>query len=206
MANVQIKDITTTKTTFLGSEFMEGQESAGGTNSSFNFTFESLANYIHKFKVGFVDYNDLATATTAITHSGSGGYIKLTNDISGAYTNTSYFPTGITTLWNTTNNQLDFTELSLGDMVDIRVDIVVTTTANNQDVDLKFRLGIGGSAYDLVFHHVSPKAAGTYNIVRYMGLYMGDTNTLNNPAEIMIDTDASADIKVNGWYCKITRR
>lgn len=206
MANVEIKDITTTKTTFLGSEFIEGQESGGGVNSSFKATLEDIADYIHLFKAGFVDYNDLATTATPITHSGVGGYIALTNDTLGSYTNTNYLPTGITTLWNTTNNQLDFSELSLGDMVDVRIDIQITTSVPNQDVNLKFRLAIGGFSYDLTFHHVSPKAAGTYNIVRYIGLYMGDNNTLNNPAEIMIDSDASCDIKVNGWYCKITRR
>ena len=206
MANVEIRNITTQKTTFTGSEFIAGQESGGGVNSSFKATIEKLADHMYASKIGFVDYNDLNTATTAITHNGSEGYKKLTNDTLGDYTQTAYLPIGMTTLWDSVNNQLDFTELTLGTTVDIRVDILITTTANNQDVNLKFRLAIGGFPYDLAFHHMSPKAAGTYSIVRYIGIYMGDSNTLDNPAEIMIDTDASATIVVNGWYCKIVKR
>ena len=42
MANVEIKDITTQKTTFTGSEFLPGQESGGGVNSSFKGTLDNI--------------------------------------------------------------------------------------------------------------------------------------------------------------------
>ena len=156
-------------------------------------------------KIGFFDYNHGGGTQT---HTGSGGYIKLLNDTAGAFTNTVYKPTNMTTIWDEINNQFDFTELSLGDMVDFRVDLIVTTSGANQNVSVQIELGIGGSPYTLDIDFISPKTSGTYKLISYTGIYMGDNNTLNNPAEIQLDTDASMTdgITVNGWYCKIHRR
>ena len=204
--NVEIKDITITKSVLVGTELIEMQEAAGGVNSSLKVTVSSVADYIHKYKVGFADYNDLNTATTPVSHSGSGGFIKLTNDGAGAFTNITYLPTGITSLWDTTNSQFNFTQLALGDQVEVRIDLEVTTTANNQDVNIQFYIAVGGSPYPLAIHSMSPKSSGTYSVVRYLGFYMGDTNTLNNPAEVQIDSDAACTAKINGWYINVTRR
>lgn len=206
MANVEIRDIVTTKSDLNGTELVEMQELAGGINSSLKVNVAAIGEYVHKYKFGWVDYNDLTTSTTPVLHSGSGGYVKLTNDGAGTYTNKANLPVGVADIWNTTNSQFDFTQLSIGDTIDVRVDIEVTTTANNQDVDVKFELAIGGFNYPLVFHHMSPKAAGVYSVVRYIGIYIGDANTLDNPAEIMVNSDVACDVKVNGWYCKIDRR
>lgn len=170
-----------------------------------NGTESVIMDAPHTSKVGFVDYNN---AGGAQTHNGSEGFKKLTNDTLGSFTNTAYFPTGMTTLWNSTFNQFDFTELSLGDMVDIRIDILVTTSGANQNVELQLQLGIGGSPYTIELDFISPKSAGTYKMVSYTGIYMGDINTLGNPGEVQLNTDASMTngITVNGWYSKITRR
>lgn len=206
MANVEIKDITTTKSSFDGTELVEGQVAIGGVNSSFKASLADISDYVHKYKTGWVDYNDLATATVPLVHSGSGGYIDLPNDAAGAFTNKAYMPMGVSDIWDAANGRFYFTDLALGDMVDIRLDIQVTTTTSNQDVFVAFSLGIGGSEYSLPFHYLSPKLAGTYSIVRYGGFYMGDSNTLDNYGNFSVDTDSAATIKVNGWYCKITRR
>ena len=67
--------------------------------------------------VGFLDYNDLATHTTPITLVANVDK-KLTNDTLGAFTNILYSPFGVNSIWNSSTNSYDFTELSLGDTID----------------------------------------------------------------------------------------
>lgn len=198
MANKQIKDFTN-KAIPQDTDKMLIQEST-------DVTKHILLGAIHQTKVGFFDYNDAATGGTPISHNGSEGYKKLTNDGAGAFTNLTYIPVGMTTLWNTTTNQFDFSELSLGDMIDLRVDIDVTTTAPNQEVVVRVTLAIGGVPYSLEVDRAVFKSAGTYKMLSYTGGYMGDANTLDNAGEVQLDTDDAATVTVQGWYCKVTRR
>lgn len=198
MATKQIKDYSLKAIPETSDQILI--QEVGGT------TMKATLGVLHQSRVGFFDYNDLATTGSPITHNGSEGFKKLTNDGLGAFTNINYKPLGMTTLWDTTASQFDFSELSLGDMVDIRIDVDVTTTSPNQDTSIQLLLGIGGSPYTLEIDEISPKTARTKKMLSYTGIYMGDANTLNNPGEFQIDTDSNATITVNGWYLKVTRR
>jgi len=154
-------------------------------------------------KVGFLDYNDLATTTTPISVLGGAGYVDITNDGLGSLTNKNYSPEGITDIWNATSNIFDFTELSLGDMVDLRLDIEVTTTANNQEVELVLELGTNTTPYEIPYTVNSFKTTGTYKINKYNGFYIGSADTLNGGGKFKIKSDANCTVKVNGWYCKL---
>lgn len=158
------------------------------------------------FHGGFVDYNDLATATTPIPFIAD-TEITLTNDGLGAFTNKTYLPTGVTDIWNTTTNKFDFTQLKLGDMIDIRVDLNITTASNNQTITVNMHLAEGASEYTIPFtSQYEYKTAGTRQVVTYNGIYMGDNNTLNNPAELHLLSDKTGSVVVNGWFCKIIRK
>jgi len=155
---------------------------------------------------GFFDYNDAATSTTPINVVGGGGFVKLTNDEAGPFTNKAYAPAGVTDVWDAVANEFDFTQLKLGDMVDFRLDLTVTTTSPNQDVDVRLFLGVGAGEYSIPFVLTNIKSTGTVNLNRYNGIYMGDTNSLNNPGEFRIQSDSNATVVVNGWYVKIIKR
>jgi hypothetical protein len=154
-------------------------------------------------RIGFADYNDLTTQKTPINFS-SGVQQLLTNDKAGAFTNELFLPNGFTSIYN--SNQFDWSQLKLGDMVDIRIDLSVTTQSQNQEIDIKLVLGIGAGQYEISFVDIFQKSAGLHRIVAYSGVYMGDTNTLDNPAEFRIDSDGNGSVVVNGWYCKILIR
>ena len=156
-------------------------------------------------RIGFLDYNDLATATTALVLTG-GGEVALTNDELGAQTLKTYKPTDVTDVWNEATGKFTFTDLKLGDMIDIRLDISVITTAVNQEVDVELELGQGGVSYRIPFAHSGFKAAGTYSVNVFNGIYMGDANTLNNGGQFIVSSADNATIVVNGWYCKILIR
>ena len=161
---------------------------------------------IDNFKGGFFDYNDVATQSTPIVVTGGGGFVKLTNDEQGAFTNKDYPPAGVTDIWDSINNRFDFSELNLGDMIDLRLDLEVTTTSPNQELDIRLFLGIGQSEYSVPFVKLTYKTAGAQAINRFNGIYIGNLVTLNGFGEFRIASDANATVKVNGWYCKIIRR
>jgi hypothetical protein len=76
------------------------------------------------FSGGWADYND--TATTGSPIAVTAVPAVLTNDGLGVNTNTAYLPiggNGITQLWNTSSNGFDFSDLNVGDMLEIRMDI-----------------------------------------------------------------------------------
>lgn len=159
------------------------------------------------FHGGFVDYNDAATAGTPINVLAATPTV-LTNDAAGGFTNIAYLPSDMTGIWDEVNDEFDWTELKLGDMVDIRLDLEVTTTVPNQEVDIYLRLAQGtGNEYNIPFISAQQfKNAAAHPLNRFNGIYMGDTNTLNNPAQFMIESPDAATVVVNGWYCKLIRR
>lgn len=147
---------------------------------------------------GVVDYNDTATAGTPITLTAATP-TKLTNDKLGSFTNTTYLPDTITDLWDTTGNQLDFTETQLGDKILLRIDVSLTTLSPDTDMELSLDVAIGGTPYSLNIARQAFKSAGTYPVVGVFPVYMGDTNTKSNPAEIIMETDKNSTVIVNGW-------
>lgn len=156
--------------------------------------------------VGWADYNDTLTATTPISPT-INVFTKLTNNGAGANTSTSHLPSGVTSLWNTTNNHLDFTQLPLYSMVEARYDIQITTTSANQSVWMSVFLGVGSpSAFESSKYYQSFKTAGTYPITIWSGSYIGSTDIKNYPAEIKLKSDAACTVKVNGWYLKATKK
>jgi hypothetical protein len=156
---------------------------------------------------GVYDYNDLATATTQIPLTVASTQYEMTNDGAGAFTNLNYTLPGLDNIWNTTTNRFGFNGgagLKLGDTVDIRFDFEVTTTAANTAIEFDLELGVGGSPYQLVINPLTNfKAAGTYKVIRWLGVYMGDSNTLDNPARVLAQADSTGStVKVNGWYAR----
>lgn len=154
---------------------------------------------------GFEDDNH-AGSSQSIT---AATWTDLNNDAAGSFTQSTYRLPGKTDVWDTGNNEFHFGNAgyALGDTVDIRVDITVTTTVANQTARLKIDLAHGtGSEYTLEFHYQQFKTAGTYEIIRNISIYIGDTPTLNNPAKIAFRSDSSATVQVNGWYTRVIPR
>lgn len=175
-------------------------------NDLVSYDGEKLIKSVDGCRTGFFDYNDSATAGTPISVTGGAGYVTLTNDELGAFTNKTFAPQGVTDVWDALNNRFDWSDLKLGDQIEIRVDVEVTTTVANQEVDLAIELGNGGSPYDLLFQRSQYKTAGAQPIVRWVGLYLGDANTLNNYALLKIKSPSNCTVVVHGWYVKVDIR
>jgi len=171
-----------------------------------NFTASKSEIEALQASIGWADYNDLTTATTLISPA-INTFTKLTNDGAGAFTNTSHLPAGITSLWNTSTGQANFSQLPLYSMVNARYELFVTTTTANQAVYLSTFLGIGSaSAYESPKLYQLFKTAGTYPISVFTGSYIGSTDIKNYPAEIRLKSDAACTVKVNGWYFQVFKK
>lgn len=156
-------------------------------------------------RMGFADYSDAATSTTPISVP-QGVPTVLTNDAAGPFTNTSHLPAGVTRVWNGATNQFDWSELSIGDTVDIRLDGTVVTTTPNQTFLITLVAGIGsGSEYSIPFAGAVTKSVGSVPASRFNGIYIGNSETKDFPAELRITSDAAATVVVNGWYCRIIK-
>jgi hypothetical protein len=154
---------------------------------------------------GFEDYQNTGGAQSPAAAT----FTDLTNNGLGANTLTTYTLPSVTGgLWDTATNSLDFTELTLGDTVDIRFDMSVTTAAANEEVVVVFDLAHGtGSEYQLVAAQRSYKTAGTYDLGGMLSIYMGNTATLNNPGKIAIKFGgASCSVTVDGWFIRVIPR
>lgn len=179
------------------------------SNGSGSGVWTSLSSLIPSNTVeqGVYDYNDLLTATTPIALTVAGTQYELTNDGLGPNTNTTYSLAGLDDIWDTTTNRFTFNDgskLSLGDTVDIRFDIDVVTTSVNTEISLSIEMAEGGTPYQLsIVPPTNFKVAGTHKLVGVLSIYMGDTNTLNNPARVLASADdTGATVRVNGWYVR----
>ena len=159
------------------------------------------------FSGGWADYEDVATTGSPIAVSAVPAV--LTNDGLGVDTNTSYLPVGgngITQLWDTSSNGFDFSDLEVGDMVDIRMDITMIITSNNTAVDVDLYMGSGGSIVVPFISQQNFKSTGSFEVIRYMGIYIGSEDVRDNLAQLKISADNNCTCIVNGWYIKATRR
>jgi hypothetical protein len=150
-------------------------------------------------RMGMMDYNDLATATTPISIPGTSTFTDITNDGAGSNTNKLFKVAGVGELWNTGTNLFDWTDLVLGDQVNIRLDLEVTTTSPNQLVITQLLVAVGGVPYTLSYAENVFKNTGVHEVNRFSMLYMGDTNTLNNGAKFQVSSDGTATVIVRGW-------
>lgn len=156
---------------------------------------------------GVYDYNDLGTATVALVVPNTGAWVDVPNDGGGAFTNKTYALPGVADIWDAGNGVFDFSGLQLGDTVDIRLDLTVTTSSPNAEigVDLFIANGEAGQ-YQIEFASPIFKAVGTHPVVVFSGIYMGDDNTRLNDALFKIKSDDTLAVKVNGWYVRVTSR
>lgn len=157
--------------------------------------------------LGIYDYNDSATSVTPIDLVAD-TWALLTNNGSGAFTNKTYALSGVSDVFNTSTNLFDFSDLELGDIVNIRIDVLGTTTTTNQDFDIDLVLAYGTlDEYRIPFIvEQSYKSAGEHPLISYNSIYIGNTDTLNNSARFEIKSSDTATVVVNGWYINVLKR
>lgn len=159
-------------------------------------------------RMGYWNYNDLATTTTPIVMTSAGVFFKLTNDEAGAQTQKTFKLPEVADVWNKTTNQMDFSGLTVGDVVTIRFDLSVTTTGANHAIRVNLDFGIGATPFSISVTDSEFRSSGLHNIVRSINVFIGDTNIKDNPGEFTIssDTGTTDSVIVNGWFLEAISR
>jgi hypothetical protein len=131
---------------------------------------------------------------------------KLTMDATTGRIQDAYLPLGVTKIWDSTTSQFDFSELKLGDMVDVRVDGSLTNTGFDESFVLNF-IGAKGSAgeYKLPFASGNRLFPGASIVSRYNGVFIGSQDMIDNPSELEIVTTDPATGFLVDIYVKIIR-
>lgn len=155
-------------------------------------------------RVGSFEYNDLATQTTPVTVPPGFVNVDITNDAEGPFTNRAFKPEGVADVWDAGVNEFIWSYLKLGDMVDIRLDLEVTTSRPNQELIVELLVAVGANEYVIPFVGIFVRQVGLVKLNTYSGIYMRDLNTLNNNAKFRIRSDRAATLVVNGWYTRVT--
>ncbi|ANO58047.1 hypothetical protein [Shewanella phage SFCi1] len=117
-----------------------------------------------------------------------------------------YLPLGVSSIWDSANSQFDFSQLSVGDMVDIRVDGTLTNSGFNESFNLNMVAAIGSAGeFTLPFASGNRLFAGTSDVSRYNGVYIGSQDMIDNPAELrIVTTDAASGFLID-IYVKVLK-
>ena len=157
--------------------------------------------------VGSLHYADLETQTTPFTTVANVAK-KLNNDALGSLTNIANAPYGISTLWNSVGSFfIDLTQLSIGDLVNLRVDMLITPSAINSQYRVFLKMAIGSAEpWELTLVNSDRKLATEFQINDSVNFDIARQSLINFPSELWIETSVNTTIKIKGWYFNVIRK
>lgn len=172
------------------------------------FPFDPTASGADRMaRLGYFDYDDLATASSPITVTGGAGDVLVTNDTLGPQTRTSGKPSDVSRLYNPVGSVMDWSELNIDDEVGIRFTGFLTTLSPNTSVSVDLHLGTGAGAFTIPFiSDFAYKSAGVHILSRLNKIYIGDLNTRDNGGQFFINCDNNSTLIVGGWYMSLESR
>ena len=164
-----------------------------------------------RYTSGWEDYNDSGAAyPKALTAAGTKYLVE--NDGAGPYSDSTYIIPGRGPIWDAAADDFNWgiagADLSLGDTVDIRMDVDFISSGANNEFDVYLRMGLGtASEFDLHVAGFEFKSAGTHNRTMQTTVYMGSADILNFPAEIYISSKTTGNtFTYNGHFARYNLR
>jgi len=174
-------------------------------NDGLSFTFidpiEQPEPYVNA--VGWVIYdNNEASPISYVS-----GLEQLTNDTAGIDTNVDNLPFGVSNLWDNGLNELDFSQLSLNDMVDLSLNTTVTTNSINQNCKIYLKVAIGSaSEKTILLNDLTFATVDTYDILSRLNLAIINSDYKDFPAQILFESNDTADVYLENIYISTTRK
>jgi len=171
----------------------------GATKINDNFT--EVYNYTN----GFIDYNDTTGSISLVSDT----WTTIPNDGQGAFSNDTYKPQGVTDLMDVSDGSIDPTQLTLGDTILIRNDFKINPNTNNALLEFRYELGNGGGLYTLesTLGRLDDGSGKDYRFSLKPDLiYMGDTNTLNNPIRLQVKLSTNGTLLNAGSVIQLIKR
>lgn len=152
---------------------------------------------------GYAVYEDSKVTTTTLA---AGVFTVIPNDALGTNTTNTYLPLGVTNLWNAGTSSFDFSELAVGDAIEMRIIVQPTTTSNNTEIELDLFLGSGGAQYKVPFITTQNfQFAGLFEATRYTSFPIRDEDTRTSPAQFKAIADKNCTLQTDDFFVKVTR-
>ncbi len=156
---------------------------------------------------GFIDYNDASTSETPVNLLAD-EWTTIPNDGQGAFSNRLFKPSNVTELLDVSTGAIDASELSLGNVLLIRNDYIVTPSINNSLLEFRYSLGTGGGSYTLsqqVDRLDSGAGAPYRKALSIHKIYLGDNNTKDNPIVLQVKLSSSGTLVNNGTVISVIK-
>jgi hypothetical protein len=175
-----------------------------GTNYIFAPIPETPETFMNT--VGYFIYEDLLTQETPVFF-GNAVPTLIPNDGEGLDSDSTNAPLGVANIWRADDSQMDFTDLDIGDTVDLRITLDVSTMANNQKYQILFKTGIGSAdENEITAFTLTAKSSGSNPNTFSVSFPIADENVRDFPAELYLLSDGSGEFKVFKFYFRIIRK
>lgn len=150
---------------------------------------------------GFMDYNDTTGPFSLVADT----WTDIPNNGAGAFTNKTYKPESVTEIIDTITGYLDFSDLTLGSEVIARNDFTIIPSTNNSLLEVRYLLGGGAGEYALNFwaERLDSGSGISYQRVVSFPIYMGDSNTKDNPGKLQVRLSTPGTVTNAGSYISI---
>ena len=124
--------------------------------------------------------------------------VKLNNNTQGINTDLSQSPFGIASVWDIASNRFDFSQMSIGDSVDIRIDLNLANSIN------RVFLKVG---FDQIFELPLFNSGSGIGFCSYITQLAISSNDIKNyGAEVYIHSSVDGQLSVIGFYARIIRK
>jgi len=154
---------------------------------------------------GFIDYNDTTGSINLISDT----WTTIPNNGLGSFTNKNFKPLNISELIDVSTGNIDCTEVDLGDSIFIRNDFQVNPNTNNSLLEFRYQLGSGAGLYTLETNlgRLDNGSGKNYRFSLKPDLiYMGDTNTRNNPIALQVKLSTNGTLLNAGTVVQLIKR
>lgn len=156
--------------------------------------------------IGYFIYEDLATQGAPISFT-NGVKVLIPNDGNGDGTDTSEAPFGVGEVWITDTAEMNFSDLSIGDTVDLRIRVDVDATTNSQKYQIIIKTAIGSpSEEENVVFTVVTKSAGTDTNTFNFLLPIANSDIINYPSQLFFASDSNGTFKVFKFVFRVIRK
>ena len=165
--------------------------------------------WLQPTRLGWWNYDDTVTSGTPIVLTLASTDVELTNNGAGPVNNITFGLPEQTNIWNTSTNRYDFSGLSIGDVLDVRLDVIFTTGTNNTAITLESEFQLSpGTPFKLPhLNNFEIRAAGTSQHTITTSFFLGSSSIIDNPGRIVASADKTGTtVVVNGWFIRAWRQ
>ena len=153
--------------------------------------------------IGWACYDNKDKKTINVgANKGEDGWVKFFVDALGENTNEDYLPKESVTLWNPTNQKINFRGLKLGSIITIRYNIELTTYSNNTEV--WFRTFIDESVQYPTTYVGSLKYQFTYDLSMQHTVFLENKKMQISGGIPQLRTDNDASVIVKSIHISVS--